>query len=341
MIRRLALMRRFSGAAWRSKASLMDMPAMSPTMTEGGIVKWAFKPGDSFNTGDVLLDIETDKAQISVEAQDDGILAEVLEQDGATGVPVGKPIAVLCEPDDDPKAVDVASLLEGHKKSVSKPAPEPEQAKSPEPEPAPKSSGDAPSPQAIALPSVQRLASENGVDVSKIKGTGPSGRVLKGDVLAFLKKIPAKYPQELRDKLAKCEKLDLSKIERAEPKKAAPEPPKRVDRTLELSTEVLLDEGFDVAQILGKIDRLAIRDAIRSTKPRPSVLRDPVLDLLCAPTKKVPFEHSATVVVERAQPVSVNVEVSYKPTDAVAEQMADVYLEAVEYYMTSGTDELV
>jgi pyruvate dehydrogenase E2 component (dihydrolipoamide acetyltransferase) len=77
------------------------MPAMSPTMTEGGIAEWKKKEGDSFSAGDVLVEIETDKATIDVEAQEDGILAKIISQDGAKGVQVGATIAVLAEEGDD------------------------------------------------------------------------------------------------------------------------------------------------------------------------------------------------------------------------------------------------
>ncbi|MBI6010435.1 biotin/lipoyl-containing protein, partial [Clostridium perfringens] len=77
------------------------MPAMSPTMSEGGIVSWKLKDGEEFAAGDVLLEVETDKSTIDVEAQDDGIMWEILVPEGEKGIPVGKPIAFLAEPGDD------------------------------------------------------------------------------------------------------------------------------------------------------------------------------------------------------------------------------------------------
>ncbi len=74
------------------------MPALSPTMTEGNIAKWAVKEGDSFSAGDVLLEIETDKASMDVEAQDDGILAKITQGDGSKGIQVGSRIGVIAEP---------------------------------------------------------------------------------------------------------------------------------------------------------------------------------------------------------------------------------------------------
>lgn len=82
-------------------ASVFKMPAMSPTMSEGGIVAWKIKPGDSYSAGDAILEVETDKANIDVEAADDGKLWEILINEGTSGIPVGKAIALIAEQDDD------------------------------------------------------------------------------------------------------------------------------------------------------------------------------------------------------------------------------------------------
>ena len=103
-------------------ASVFKMPAMSPTMSEGGIVAWKIKPGDSYSAGDAILEVETDKANIDVEAADDGKLWEILINEGTSGIPVGKAIALIAEQDDD------LSTLE-------KPAIEDETAQAPKEEP--------------------------------------------------------------------------------------------------------------------------------------------------------------------------------------------------------------
>ncbi|KAK4687086.1 pyruvate dehydrogenase E2 component (dihydrolipoamide acetyltransferase), partial [Tremellales sp. Uapishka_1] len=82
------------------------MPAMSPTMTEGGIAEWKLKEGDSFSAGDVLIEVETDKATIDVEAQDDGVMVKIIQQDGAKGIAVGTPIAIIGEEGDDFSGAD-------------------------------------------------------------------------------------------------------------------------------------------------------------------------------------------------------------------------------------------
>ncbi|KAM9917697.1 hypothetical protein OXX59_009165, partial [Metschnikowia pulcherrima] len=89
LCRTATVARTFSSRAALSNAQVFRMPAMSPTMTEGGIVSWKYKSGESFSSGDVLLEVETDKATIDVEAVDDGVMWEVLMQDGETNIPVG------------------------------------------------------------------------------------------------------------------------------------------------------------------------------------------------------------------------------------------------------------
>ncbi|KAG6845685.1 hypothetical protein H0H87_004946 [Tephrocybe sp. NHM501043] len=165
-------------------------------MTEGGIASWKKREGEAFSTGDVLLEIETDKATIDVEAQDDGIMGKILAQDGAKGIPVGKVIALLAEEGDD------ISNLEAPKEE--KPAPKPEASAPPSPpsqpvksahtEPSTLTSSLAHSSHSIShsrpiFPSVHRLLLEFGVtDAEKIKGTGVRGMLTKGDVLTYLGK---------------------------------------------------------------------------------------------------------------------------------------------------------
>lgn len=95
----------------RYASTLFRMPAMSPTMTEGGIASWKIKQGESFQAGDVLLEIETDKATIDVEAQDDGIVGRILAQDGASKIPVGQIIAILAEEGDDISKISIPTSL--------------------------------------------------------------------------------------------------------------------------------------------------------------------------------------------------------------------------------------
>ena len=207
------------------------MPALSPTMTEGNIASWRVKEGETFSAGDVLLEIETDKATMDVEAQEDGIVFKIMTQDGSKAVPVGARIAVLAEAGDDINSLEIPA--DEPQKSAS-PAEQPKQ------EPSPSSGGDssasktAPKKQASAssetheqkyplLPSVQHLVSANGLsetDVTKIKPTGPNGRLLKGDVLAYLGSINADTPATISSRFEQLSHLDLSNIKVAETKPA-------------------------------------------------------------------------------------------------------------------------
>jgi len=176
------------------------MPAMSPTMTEGGIAQWKIKEGAPFIAGDVLLEIETDKATMDVEAQDDGIMGKIIVPDGSKNVEVGKVIALLAEEGDD-----ISNLEAPKESSAPKPSPPKEEEKPTEkrstdsgasPSPASTSPPSTPRPEGHhfdietshpLFPSVMRLLEENNIhDAKKIKGTGVRGMLTKGDVLAYL-----------------------------------------------------------------------------------------------------------------------------------------------------------
>ncbi|KAF1838824.1 hypothetical protein BDW02DRAFT_564676 [Decorospora gaudefroyi] len=215
------------------------MPALSPTMTEGNIASWKIKEGDSFSAGDVLLEIETDKAQMDVEAQDDGILAKITVGDGSKAVQVGTRIGVTAEPGDDlssleiPEEESAAPKKEAETpKEQPKEQPKQESKSGSDSQPIPKeerssappaksnanksSSKAAPSKQTYPLyPSVQHLLEVNGLpkeEADKIPATGPNGRLLKGDVLAYVGQIEGSYPSELATRFTKLSHLDLSNI---------------------------------------------------------------------------------------------------------------------------------
>ncbi|CAO3686823.1 unnamed protein product [Umbelopsis ramanniana] len=174
------------------------MPAMSPTMTEGTIIKWKKKEGDEVAAGDVILEVETDKAQIDVEAADDGIFAKILVQEGER-VPVNTTIALLAEEGDDISNIEIpadepkeaAPVEEKSEEVSSTPA-----AAAPTPsEPIDHHDIDTSKLKKPLSPAVLSLLLKHGVkDVSSIKPTGPNGRLLKGDVLGHLGLINYKAP---------------------------------------------------------------------------------------------------------------------------------------------------
>ncbi|KAG8738512.1 pyruvate dehydrogenase complex dihydrolipoamide acetyltransferase component (E2) [Ceratobasidium sp. 414] len=170
---------------------------MSPTMTEGGIASWKKKEGESYAAGDVLLEIETDKATMDVEAQDDGILAKIIRGDNSKNVAVGTPIAIVAEEGDDlAGAVDMAKAAESEKpapKEESKPEAKEEPKPESKPKEAPKEGKAAESTKGqldvgtpiFATPIAKKIALERGIPLAKVKGTGPDGRIVREDVEKF------------------------------------------------------------------------------------------------------------------------------------------------------------
>ncbi len=169
------------------------MPALSPTMTEGNLVKWHKKEGDSVEIGDILAEIETDKATMEVESVEEGVIGKIFVPEGTDDVAVNTLIAALLEEGED------ASALEGMgTKSVESSVATPKAASDPAPQksdsqpeisasPAPKLEVLAPTPQhasekVFASPLAKRLAAQNNLDVSTLTGSGPRGRVVKVDV---------------------------------------------------------------------------------------------------------------------------------------------------------------
>ncbi|KAJ1657619.1 hypothetical protein IWQ61_003013 [Dispira simplex] len=176
------------------------MPAMSPTMTEGGISHWGKKEGDSFSAGEVLLEIETDKAQMDVEAQDDGILAKILTPPNQGKVTVNSPIAILAEEGDNlANLPSVESLTAASSETSSSPAPESPSASS---APAAGPSGTSTDSSVSLSPAVGHLMALYEIKPNQIPhASGPRGRLLKGDVLKYLKSqgktaAPKKQPPQ-------------------------------------------------------------------------------------------------------------------------------------------------
>ncbi|RSH82283.1 hypothetical protein EHS25_005993 [Saitozyma podzolica] len=176
---------------------------MSPTMTEGGVASWKKSEGESFAAGDVLLEVETDKATIDVEAQDDGVLGKIIVQAGSSKIPVGQIIAVLAEEGDDLSSIEIpkddAPPAKAQAGEQSKPSEKPAQEGKKEPASATpaaqpkKEHGHKEIKHSKAIfPSVYRLLQESDLStsqISKLKGTGKDGMLTKGDVLVALGKL--------------------------------------------------------------------------------------------------------------------------------------------------------
>jgi pyruvate dehydrogenase E2 component (dihydrolipoamide acetyltransferase) len=169
------------------------MPALSPTMEEGALTKWLVKEGDIINSGDVLAEIETDKATMEIEAVEEGTLVSILVPEGSNGVKVNAPIAVLLEDGEDASAMDgytPGGTLRSTLESTLSPVPglDPGSSASPANTDNPDSgsrikSGNQNTGERIkASPLAKRLAKERGLDLAQIKGSGPKGRIVKADI---------------------------------------------------------------------------------------------------------------------------------------------------------------
>ncbi|MGB5871002.1 MAG: biotin/lipoyl-containing protein, partial [Albidovulum sp.] len=157
------------------------MPALSPTMEEGTLAKWLVKEGDTVSSGDILAEIETDKATMEFEAVDEGVVGKILVAEGTAGVKVNTAIAIMLEDGESADALPTAKAAQPEAKAETKPDT--------------KLTGAAPAPTAaaapvasgariVASPLARRLAKEKGVDLAALAGSGPHGRIVKADVEA-------------------------------------------------------------------------------------------------------------------------------------------------------------
>jgi len=181
------------------------MPALSPTMEKGNLAKWLKKEGDTIKSGDVIAEIETDKATMEVEAVDEGVLAKIVVPEGTADVPVNELIGLIASEGEDAKAV-----ASGAAKPVSTAKPAPSAAAAPKPAEvsvlaapkpgeapgaaAPKAAAPAPAlanghaegARVFSSPLARRIAKEAGIDIGAVKGSGPHGRVVERDVKAAI-----------------------------------------------------------------------------------------------------------------------------------------------------------
>ncbi|KAL9113444.1 MAG: hypothetical protein Q9227_002485 [Pyrenula ochraceoflavens] len=282
------------------------MPAMSPTMTEGNIANWKVKEGDSFSVGDVILEIETDKATMDVEAQDDGIMAKIIQPEGSKSVKVGSRIAVLADEGDDISSLEIppedskpaAKDDKAAKEESQSDKPRPQESKPAPSKPAsPPPSGAGQNTKYPLYPSVSALIHEKHIpesDIPKIPASGPQGRLLKGDVLAYLGSIESSYSSNQSARISKLAHLDLSNIKIAAPPEpstkpsppdttASPPPPSEpttVTLTLPISLTPLLtvqkrisdtlNISVPLSTLLARATDLANDDLLRTKSQRAS-----------------------------------------------------------------------
>ncbi len=181
--------------SWRRRAAIEGsampievlMPALSPTMTEGTLAKWHKREGDEVNAGDVIAEIETDKATMEIEAIDEGVLGKILVAEGAQGIAVNTPIALMLAEGEDASALDAALKEAGGAQTPAETA-------EPKDEAPPRAAEEAPRPaphregkeRVFASPLARRMAKQAGLDLAAIEGSGPHGRIVKKDIEAAL-----------------------------------------------------------------------------------------------------------------------------------------------------------
>ncbi|XP_024979338.1 dihydrolipoyllysine-residue acetyltransferase component 3 of pyruvate dehydrogenase complex, mitochondrial [Cynara cardunculus var. scolymus] len=185
--------RRFSTNSGLPPHQELGMPSLSPTMTEGNIARWLKKEGDQVAPGEVLCEVETDKATVEMECMEEGYLAKIIHGDGAKEIKVGEVIAITVEDKDDiekfkdykPQASDAAS-------PEAPPAPTPAKedvVEKPISPPEPKAAKPSAAPETdrvFASPLARKLAEDHNVSLSSIKGTGPDGSIVKADIEEYL-----------------------------------------------------------------------------------------------------------------------------------------------------------
>lgn len=251
-------------------------------MTQGNIASWKMKEGDSYSAGDVILEIETDKATMDVEAQDDGILGKILIPDGEKNVPVGTKIAIMAEEGDDMVKLEPPEDKNSKVETKRPEAQEEKKIEAPKKVDQAKPSAKSQKPVAhvqesnglVLSPAVQSLLRLYNIDdVKQITSTGPRGRLTKGDILTHAKKIDTKAASSVAKAYTARSKLDLSNIKRAPretPKVEAPVESKK-NPVIEIQRQVNVTELFNLSQRFSKengvvvsVNELASKAAARA-----------------------------------------------------------------------------
>ncbi|EXB36838.1 Dihydrolipoyllysine-residue acetyltransferase component 2 of pyruvate dehydrogenase complex [Morus notabilis] len=217
------LRRGFSSDAGLPPHQGIGMPSLSPTMTEGNIARWLKKEGEKVSPGEVLCEVETDKATVEMECMEEGYLAKIICGDGAKEIKVGELIAITVEDEEDiakfkdytPSSSDGGAAAD--KVPSASPPPQKEVVKEPATPPEPKVSKPSAPPASedriFASPLARNLAEENNVPLSSIKGTGPDGRIVKADIEDYLASRSKEAPAAAaKAKHAAPEALDYTDI---------------------------------------------------------------------------------------------------------------------------------
>ena len=257
----------------------LRMPALSPTMEEGTLAKWLVSEGDEVRAGDLLAEIETDKATMEVEAADEGIIGRILVPDGTEGVPVGTVIAILLEEGEEASDAETAAAAAA---AAAKPGPEPPAVKpvpeapvaptipaAADPEPAappPVPAAAPPSGGRIkASPLARRMAKDSNIPLETIQGSGPHGRIVKRDMeaaaaggAAVARPTPTPVPTDtpyVEERLSTMRKIIARRLEEA--KATVP----HFYLTLDVEIDKLLKLRKELNEELGK-SKVSLNDFI-------------------------------------------------------------------------------
>jgi len=238
------------------------MPALSPTMEEGTLAKWLVKEGDTISSGDVIAEIETDKATMEFEAVDEGVIGKILVAEGTEGVKVNAAIAILLEEGEDASAMDNMGAAPAPATAEAAPA-EASKAEASAATPAPAAPVAASGERIFASPLARRIAAQKGLDLATMSGSGPKGRIVKADV-------------ENATAAPKAEAPKAAATTDTAPAKAAPTGP-----TADVVAKMYADRAYEEIKLDGMRKTIAARlTEAKQTIPHFYLRRDIKLDAL-------------------------------------------------------------
>jgi len=321
----------------------LKMPALSPTMEEGRLAKWLVKEGDVVKSGDLLAEIETDKATMEFEAVDEGTISKILVAEGTDGVKVGTPIALIAGEGEDagasaPAAAPAPEAKAPEEKKPAPAAPAKGGGETPAAPPAPAAAVNSDSRDRIkASPLARRLAEAQGIDLAALKGSGPGGRIVRADLgegaggarPAVTAPAPAAAPAQLADTEIPHEVVKLSNMRKTiarrltESKQQVP----HIYLTVDINLDALLElRGALNASLSGRGVKLSVNDLL---------IKALGLALLEVPECNVSFAGDTLIKFSRAD-ISVAVSIpgglitpivtdaGNKSVSAISKEMADL-----------------
>jgi pyruvate dehydrogenase E2 component (dihydrolipoamide acetyltransferase) len=255
-------------------ASDVVMPRLSDSMEEGTILKWLVEEGAEVKRGEPLVEIETDKANMTYDADTDGMLVQVIAEEGAT-LPVGAPIARIGAVDEEQQAVVQEAVGRG-----DEPEPEEPEQTMDEDNDEPESGGNGGDPERVkASPLARRMAKETGVEIAEVSGSGPGGRIVKSDIETAAKGAPRPQPQRERREAGAKGEVEIHELTRlqqtvsrrmAESKATAPDFTLTVDVDMTLAVE-LRSRLKDVTEDAPSYNDMVVKAAATALREHPRV----------------------------------------------------------------------